>query len=83
VLPKERFAANLRRLRDEAGLTQMQLGNCADVDHSVISRYERAMRDPQLEAIAALAKALGVSACALVEGIPESDASPASPAGHP
>ncbi len=80
MLPKDRFAANLRRLRAEAGLTQMQLGNRADVDHSVISRYERAMRDPQLEAIAALAKALDVSACALVEGIPDRDA---PPAGHP
>lgn len=80
MLPKDRFAANLRRLRAEAGLTQMQLGNRADVDHSVISRYERAMRDPQLEAIAALAKALGVSACALVEGIPDRDG---PPAGHP
>jgi transcriptional regulator with XRE-family HTH domain len=83
VLPKERFAANLRRLRAEAGLTQMQLGNRADVDHSVISRYERAMRDPQLEAIAALAKALEVPACTLVEGIPYDDGPPGGPAGHP
>ncbi len=71
MLAKQRFAANLRRLRDEAGLTQMQLGNLSDLSHSVISRYERAQRDPQLEAIAALARGLGVSAADLVEGIPD------------
>lgn len=71
MLAKQRFAANLRRLRDEAGLTQMQLGNLSDLSHSVISRYERAQRDPQLEAIAALARGLGVNAADLVEGIPD------------
>lgn len=71
---QERFAANLRRLRGEAGLTQMQLGNLCDLSHSVISRYERAQRDPQLEAIAALAQGLGVPAAALVEGIPSTTA---------
>lgn len=70
MLPKDRFAANLRRLREAAGLTQMQLGNRCDMDNSVISRYERGERDPQLEAIAALARGLGVPATALVEGIP-------------
>lgn len=70
MLPKDRFAANLRRLRDAAGLTQMQLGNLCHMDNSVISRYERGLRDPQLEAIAALADALDVPAAALVEDIP-------------
>jgi transcriptional regulator with XRE-family HTH domain len=70
VLPRDRFGANLRRLRQEAGLTQMELGNRCDMQNSVISRYERGLRDPQLEAIAALAKGLGVPATALVEGIP-------------
>jgi transcriptional regulator with XRE-family HTH domain len=70
VLPKDRFAANLKRLRQAAGLTQMQLGNLCDMDNSVISRYERGERDPQLEAIAALAAGLGVPAAELVDGIP-------------
>lgn len=70
MLPKERFAANLRRLRQDAGLTQMQLANRSDLPHSVISRYERAQRDPQLAAIAAIARGLGVAAAALVDGIP-------------
>lgn len=70
MLPRDRFGANLRRLRQEAGLTQMELGNRCDMQNSVISRYERGLRDPQLEAIAALAKGLGVPATALVEGIP-------------
>jgi transcriptional regulator with XRE-family HTH domain len=78
VLPKERFAANLKRLREGAGLTQMQLGNLVGVENSVVSRWERAERDPQLESIAALARALGVSAAALVDGIPGDDAPPAT-----
>jgi transcriptional regulator with XRE-family HTH domain len=70
VLPRERFGTNLRRLREAAGLTQMELGNRCDMQNSVISRYERGLRDPQLEAIAALAKGLGVRAAELVEDIP-------------
>lgn len=70
MLPKDRFAANLKRLRESAGLSQMELGNRCDMDNSVISRYERGQRDPQLEAIAALAAGLGVTAAELVDGIP-------------
>jgi transcriptional regulator with XRE-family HTH domain len=70
VLPKDRFGANLRRLREARGLTQMQLGNRCGMDSSAISRLERAERDPQLETIATLAKALGLTAGDLVEGIP-------------
>jgi transcriptional regulator with XRE-family HTH domain len=70
VVPRERFGANLRRLREAAGLTQMELGLRCDMQNSVISRYERGLRDPQLEAIAVLAKGLGVRAADLVEGIP-------------
>ena len=79
MLPKERFGTNLRRLRKAAGLTQMELGNaCKMQNSSVISRYERGLRDPQLEMIAALAQGLGVQACDLVEGIPAPDATDAS-----
>ena len=68
--PRERFGTNLRRLREAAGLTQMELGNRCNMQNSVISRYERGLRDPQLEAIAALAEGLGVRAADLVEDIP-------------
>lgn len=79
MLPKERFGTNLRRLREAAGLTQMELGNrCQMQNSSVISRYERGQRDPQLEMIAALAQGLGVQACDLVEGIPAREATDAS-----
>jgi transcriptional regulator with XRE-family HTH domain len=70
VLPKDRFAANLRRLREASGLTQMELGNRCNMDNSSISRLERAERDPQLETIASLAQALDVTACDLVAGVP-------------
>lgn len=78
MLPRERFGANLRRLREAAGLTQMELGNRCNMQNSVISRYERGLRDPQLEAVAALAAGLGVRAADLVEGIPLAETSTAA-----
>jgi transcriptional regulator with XRE-family HTH domain len=71
VTARERFGANLRRLREAAGLTQLELGHRCNLQNTVISRYERGLRDPQLEAIAALAEGLGVRAADLVDGIPE------------
>jgi transcriptional regulator with XRE-family HTH domain len=70
VLPKDRFAANLRRLRAEAGISQMELGNRCDMHFSVISRLERGERDPQLATLTALAEALEITVCDLVRDLP-------------
>lgn len=44
--PLEAFAANLRRLRQEAGLTHERLSERSGVDLASIGRIERAERDP-------------------------------------
>lgn len=58
--PRERFGANLRRSRRDRGLSQEALGHAAGMHPTEISRLERAVRDPQLETIVKLARALGV-----------------------
>jgi transcriptional regulator with XRE-family HTH domain len=69
VSPEERFAANLRRHRRAAKLTQEQLSAKAGLHPTEISRLERAVREPRLGTIVRLAKALGVGAEQLVAGI--------------
>jgi DNA-binding XRE family transcriptional regulator len=58
--PLERFGVNLRRLRDEAGLTQMTLSHRCGLEAAEISRLERGMRNPHLRTILRLAAALDV-----------------------
>jgi transcriptional regulator with XRE-family HTH domain len=69
VTPEERFAANLRRHRAAAKLTQEQLSARTGLHPTEISRLERAVREPRLGTIARLAKGLGIGADQLVAGI--------------
>jgi DNA-binding XRE family transcriptional regulator len=69
VSPEERFAANLRRHRAAAKLSQEQLAEKTGLHPTEISRLERAVREPRLGTIARLAKGLGVGAEQLVAGI--------------
>jgi transcriptional regulator with XRE-family HTH domain len=69
VTPEERFAANLRRCREAAKLTQEQLSDRAGLHPTEISRLERAVREPRLGTIVRLARGLGVGAEKLVAGI--------------
>lgn len=52
---------NIRRLREEAGLSQEELMHLADVHRTQISCYERGETEPQAEVLARLSRALGVS----------------------
>jgi ribosome-binding protein aMBF1 (putative translation factor) len=63
------FARNLRRLREEAGLSQEELGLRTGIDVSNISRYEAAKRDPGVRTVFRLAAGLGVDAARLFEGM--------------
>lgn len=54
------FAARLRSLREERGLTQDALANTAGMDAAEIRRLESARRDPGVRVIVRLAHALGV-----------------------
>lgn len=64
------FAANLRRERLRAKLSQEALGFRCDLNMSEISRLERSRRDPRLATIVKLAHALGIPPAKLLEGIP-------------
>ena len=65
---KKVFGANLRRIREERGLTQASLEERSGFDRSYIGGLERGVRNPSLTAIATMADALGVPAAMLLEG---------------
>ena len=64
--PREQFAANLRRLRVTADLSQEQLSDLSGLHSTEISRLERAVRDPRLSTIIRLARALRVEPARLL-----------------
>jgi transcriptional regulator with XRE-family HTH domain len=75
VSPQERFAANLRRARIGAQLSQEELGHRCDLHRTEISLLERAGREPRLGTIVKLAGALKTTPdalCAGVSWLPES-----------
>ena len=51
----------LRELRKRRGLTQVQLGDMANISQKAITAYERGVRQPKISSAARIAKALGVS----------------------
>jgi transcriptional regulator with XRE-family HTH domain len=67
---REQFAANLKRQRDRAGLSQEALADACDLHRTEISLLERSKRSPRLETIVILAKGLGLSSPGeLLDGI--------------
>ena len=63
------FGRNVRRLRDEQGLSQEKLATKASVDRAYLSGIESGARNPGVLTVAKLAKALGVAAAVLMEGV--------------
>jgi transcriptional regulator with XRE-family HTH domain len=57
---RENFAANLRRLRKAAQLSQEELAHRADIDRTYVSSLERCQYSASLDMIEQLADALGV-----------------------
>lgn len=55
-----RLAANLRRLRAKAELSQEDFANANEFDRTYISGIERAVRNPTIKVLERLAEALGV-----------------------
>jgi transcriptional regulator with XRE-family HTH domain len=73
-----RFGKAMRRRRRELDLSQEELAERADLHRTYVSSIERGERNPSLENIEKLAKALGISIARLfteygveVEGEPE------------
>lgn len=55
---KKRVGQNVRRLREEAGLSQEKLALEADLDRTYVSGVERGVRNPTVTVLARIAKAL-------------------------
>lgn len=61
------FGANLKRHRDINGLSQEALAEISGLDRTYISGCERGVRNPSLNSIAKLAKALDIQPAQLLE----------------
>lgn len=68
------FAARLRALRMQKGLSQIDLAKLLRVHSNHISRYERGETKPSAGSLKALADGLGVSADYLIDGNEENAA---------
>jgi DNA-binding XRE family transcriptional regulator len=65
----ERFSANLKRARCEAGLTPSELGRLAELHRTEVYALERGLRVPRLETLLKLSCSLRVPAEVLMEGM--------------
>jgi transcriptional regulator with XRE-family HTH domain len=69
---RQLFGTTLRRLREEAGLTQEDVADRADVHWTYLSQIENGKRTPGLENIVHLAKAIGVTPAELLAAFTKS-----------
>jgi DNA-binding XRE family transcriptional regulator len=67
--PLDRFARNLKRVREERGISQEALAHRADLSPSHVGKIEQRRREPGVRTIVKLSKGLRVSAAELFEGI--------------
>jgi len=63
---REIFAANLRRIRHEKGLSQEELADLAGVNRTYISKIETALTFVGLEIIGKFAEVLGIEPAELL-----------------
>jgi transcriptional regulator with XRE-family HTH domain len=67
---RQRFAANLRRLRERSDVSQESLARICNLHRTEVSLLERCLRSPRLDTLIILAEGLKLSSLAeLVEGI--------------
>jgi transcriptional regulator with XRE-family HTH domain len=60
------FAANVRRLRHDKGLSQEDLAYAADINRTYVSKLEKGISYPGLEIIGKIADVLDVEPAALI-----------------
>ena len=63
---RELIGARIREAREQANLSQVELGNHVGVDHKTIHRIEYATSDPGLGLLLQIARACGVALAELV-----------------
>jgi transcriptional regulator with XRE-family HTH domain len=80
AMAKDEFAARLRELREQKGMTQAELAEKVGVSSDAVARWERGIREPAWSNLTALADALGVSLDAFRQ--PPKEAPPRKP-GRP
>jgi transcriptional regulator with XRE-family HTH domain len=66
---RDRFAVNLRRAREVAGISQEELAKRCELHRTEVSLLERGGREPRLGTMVKLATALGTTPEALCAGI--------------
>ena len=64
---RKRLGSNLKRLRNEQGWSQEEFADRAGIHRTYVSDIERAARNPTITIVEKLAKALKVTASALIE----------------
>lgn len=73
------FGRNVQRARKTAGLTQEALAVDAKMAKSYLSDVERGRRNPTIEVVSRIALALDIEAAALMDGIPDRNATTPHP----
>ena len=68
------FAANLRRIRQERGLSQERLAHNTSLNMTHVAKIERSEREPGVRTVSKLARTPRVSASEPFEGIDGRDA---------
>ena len=60
-MKKNIFAKNLKMLRTEKGISQIQLAEYLNVSKGIISLWENGLREPNMYSLILIAKFFGVS----------------------
>lgn len=63
----QRFAKNMKKLREAKGMSQGDIHRATRIDRAYISNLEAGKQNPTLETIAKIAEALGVSSGELLK----------------
>lgn len=63
------LAANIRSVRVDVGLSQVKLAVAAGVDLSYLNEIENSKRDPSVTTLLKIARALGTTPAALLDGV--------------
>jgi DNA-binding XRE family transcriptional regulator len=77
------FAARLKQLREEAGLTQRELAERAGMHLLGVAKLEQGLRQPTWATVETLARALGVNCMAFEGTSGPAEPPPARPRGRP
>jgi transcriptional regulator with XRE-family HTH domain len=66
---KDCFGRSLKRLREDRGLSQEELGNESGYHRTYISQLERGQKGPSIQAVFQLARALRVTPSELIQTV--------------